>query len=269
MELDDFASSMEAATEFDAIVDRALDEREKQYGGAAVFRRHHLREKRVATIASAYRDGGVYPRERTPDFVARAIDVKLQFYVTGEVVSGLINRHYYSVVHEDPSAAKLESVRLLRLSLQQDLITKSRILWDRIMAWVYFIETGRDGIPRSGDRSAKRTFFDMCDTTPCWKWLGAYRADIMRYDERFRTPEVHSLSTLRARLMKNEDGNEIENEILGPLNDAMNQVWENIISIVSGGGVVSLGMPHQSRDENGDPDLSVNPFDEWGWQPNT
>jgi hypothetical protein len=45
----------------------------------------------------------------------------------------------------------------------------------------------------------------------------------------------------------------------------MNQLWDNIASIVSGGGAISLGSVHMPA---GADDLaSVNPFDEWGWKP--
>jgi hypothetical protein len=267
MALDDFARSLEAAAEFDAIIDRALDEREVQYGGPPVFEHHHLRAKQVAKIAIAFRDGGVYKADRTPDFVSRAIDVKLQFYLAGEIVPALMNQNYYLRVHNNPAAAELESVRLMLLSLRQDQITKNRILWDRIMGWVYFIETGSDGIPRTGSRSAKRTFFRMCNATPRWKWLEAYQPSIDEYDDRFRTPEVHSLSMLRAMLIRGDEPDDIDNQMLRLLGDAMNQVWDNVESIVSGGGVVSLGNVHMERGDDGKPNVAVNPFDKWGWKP--
>ena len=221
-----------------------------------------LRRMRVEQLAEGYLAGGVYPAERIPGVVDRSIDMKLQMYVTGEIPPSMMNRHYHDRLNKRPDDRDLISVKLVLLSLHQDLITKSRILWDRIMGLVYFIETGTEDIPRSGNRSAKRTFFEMCDSAPQWRWLVPYRDHIGDYDDRFRTPEVHKRSTLRSRLMRGEDLAEQSNEILSLLNSAMNQVWDNVVSIVSGGGVVSLGSVHMADD-----DMSSNPFDEWGWTP--
>jgi hypothetical protein len=261
----DGAESVEAATEFDAFIDRALDEREKAYG-YPVFEHHHLRRMRVGSLALAYRDGGVFPSERTSGVIARAIDVKLQLYITGEIVPGLLNERYYARVNHNPALADSTSVKLVMLSLHQDMITKSRILWDRIMGWIYFIETGSEDIPRTARRSAKRRFFEMCRTTPRWRWMEAYEPTLTDFDDRFRTPEVHKRSVLRALLIKGDDLDGAANELMGLLNHAMNQIWENVESIVGGGGVVSLGSVHVPVDD-GNPIYERNPFDQWGWQP--
>lgn len=176
----------------------------------------------------------------------------------------MVNAYYYDRINDTPSDAELVSVKLVLLSLHQDTIAKSRILWERIMGLVYFIETGAEDIPRSAKRSVKKTFFDMCKANPQWKWLVPYDPVITRYDDQFRTPELHKRSTLRSLLMRGEDLAAPTEEILSLLNSAMNQVWDNILSIVSGGGVVSLGMEHMSASA----DLATtNPFDQWGWQP--
>lgn len=255
----DIAESLEAAREFDELIDQALDEREQRYG-LPVFEHHHLRRMRVSRLVERYRDGGVFPSARTPGVVARAIDVKLQTYVTGEIIPGLVNEHYYWRVNSNPGLAEMASIKLLMVSLHQDMITKSRILWERIMGWVYFIETGSEDIPRSGRRSAKRAFFEMCSSTPHWKWMGAYEQPLTDFDNRFRTPEVHKLSMLRARLMRGDEPDGIGNELMSLLNHALNQIWDNVESIVGGGGVVSLGSAHMPVDGDG----NVNPFDQWG-----
>jgi hypothetical protein len=102
----------------------------------------------------------------------------------------------------------------------------------------------------------------MCRETPHWKWLAAYESAITRYDDRFRTPEVHKRSTLRASLMNGFDPITSGNSLLELQNLAMNQIWDNVQSIVGGGGVVSLGGAHGSLN-----DVMTNPFDAWGWQP--
>jgi len=105
----------------------------------------------------------------------------------------------------------------------------------------------------------------MCATTPKWKWAGAYKPMIDSYDDRFRTPEVHKRSVLRAMLTSGEPID--DNELLELLGGAMNEVWSNVESIVNGGGVTRLGMAHSALDENGNPTLGSNPFETWGWTP--
>lgn len=251
------------ASTFDELIDKALDERERNYG-VAVFEHHHLRRMRVADLARLYRDRGEYPVDRLPGVVDRAVDVKLQLYLTGEITPALVNHHYYARVNAQPSDADLVSVKLMLLSLHQDMITKSRILWERVMGLIYFIETGAADIPKSNKRSAKSTFFRMCSSTPRWKWLVPYEPGIQGYDDAFRTPEVHKRSALRGLLMRGDDLVAPSNELMRLLNDAMNQVWDNIQSIVSGGGVISLGGVHLVDPE--DP-ISSDPFAEWGWKP--
>jgi hypothetical protein len=265
MTRDPVDTALSFATDFDSLIDRALAEREERYR-FPVFDHHPLRRRRVHQFAEALRDGGVFPIERLPGAVDRAVDVKLQGYLT-ELVGGLINEHYFNRVNADPANAELASVQLMLTSLHQDEIAKSRILWERIMGWVHFIETGAGDIPRSSKRSAKRAFFDMCRTTPHWRWLAAYEPAVTEYDDRFRTPELHKRSTLRAWLMQGADAYQIGNDLLELQNMAMNQVWENVESIVGGGGVISLGGVHMGADANGL--AGGDPFAEWGWTPET
>ena len=63
----------------------------------------------------------------------------------------MINAHYYDRVNRVPSDRELASVKLVLLSLHQDLILKSRI-----MGLVYFLETGKPDIPRFGNRSTRK-----------------------------------------------------------------------------------------------------------------
>lgn len=253
------SDALARAQEFDRLVDTALDERQVQYGHP-VFEHHYLRTIRVAELAAAYSLGGTYPPDRLAGMVDRAIDVKLQIYLAGEVIPGMMNDMYFDRLGLDPSAKDLVSPKLVLVALNQDLIAKSRILWDRIMGLVYFIETGKEDIPRSRRRSAKATFFEMCESLPQWRWLIPYRPQIDYYDDRFRTPELHKRSALRAQLMSGDDLAADGNSLLSLLNHALNVVWENITSIVAGGGVVVLGGVHISDDDESS-------FDKWGWGP--
>jgi hypothetical protein len=258
------ASAPETGDEFDAIIDQALDERElRAYGGAKVFDHHHLRRNRVGQMARALAEGETYPIDRLTDLVYAAIDVKLQLYLAGEVVPGLINDKYYRLLHEDPGAANLASVQLVRLSLRQDLIVKVRILWERIMRLMYLIETGTTEIRTSGSRrSVKAAFFKMCSEHGRWKWVMAYEPQIEVFDLSLRTPEVHGPSTLRKMLLRASEPADLDQAILNMLSAGMNELWSNIESILRGQGVNHLSGTHIFA--AGD-DRDV--FDVWGWQP--
>lgn len=249
-------AALRAAAEFDAMLDQAEME---VYG-----RQHGLPVgDRTLAFGEAFRDGP-YPIERLPGAVMRAIDVKLQSHYLS-VVAGMYNHHYFDAVNQDARRADAVSMKLRIRSIQQDQIVKSRILWERIMSWVNFIETGAKTLPRTGKGSVKAPFFKLCGLCPQWRWLLAYETSIEAYDDRFRTPEVHNLSTLRASLMRDLDPTLILNDLGSLHNLAMNSVWANVHSIVGGGGVVSLSGVHFTRTEAGDYDHSVDPFEKWGW----
>lgn len=171
---------------------------------------------------------------------------------------GYANDIYFSRVNADPEQAQRASVKLALVSLHQDEITKSRILWERIMRWVYHIEMGSQP---EGKRFTTK-FFNFCKDTPRWRWLAAYEPVVKAYDDRFRKSEVHKRSTLRGSLMRGEDPAVLIRDLKELETLAMNQVWDNVQSIVGGGGVVSLGRVH------GDP-ADGDICEEWGWQPDT
>lgn len=264
---DPYEAALAAASQFDELIDKALAERMAVHGehADALLESHHLRRSRVSSLAEAYLGGGVFPDDRLPGVVSRGIDVKLQLYLVGEVVPGQVNGSCYDRLQQDPTFAEKASARLLLVSLHQDLIVKSRILWERIMNLVHFIETGAADIPRTGKRSAQKTFFELCNDCAHWRWLAAYQPIIGRFDEQFRTPEVHNMSRLRAILMRGDDLSARTNEMLQLSNEGMNVVWENVESIVGGGGVRSFSGVHLENDEDGQPRLDS--LDRWRWDP--
>lgn len=250
------------ADEFDALMQQANMEREVMHGLPDGFLRD-FNPQSVRAFADSYLAGQVFPEDRMFDAVTRAIDVKLQSYICMQPL-GTMNSIYFDKVIANPDAAELVSLKLAVLSLNQDVIIKSRILWERIMGWVYLTETGRPDIPTSRRRSTKATFFAMCEETPRWYWLTAYKDRISQHDDLFRGPEVHKRSTLRADLMAGDDPTGITSTIISFLNLAMNQVWVNVTSIVGGGGVVALGNAHMDSPRVG---AGENVFAVWGWQP--
>ena len=241
------------AQEFDGLIDQAFRELRNPWA----LDPH--RRGSVIALVDAYEDGGIYPVDRLLGTVERAVDLQLQFHYI-QYVLGQINHQYYARGGGIEEPAPLVLVRLVREALDQDLIVKSRILWERAMNLVYYIETGRT----IEARSKKTKFWKFCEEErPQWWWLLAYKPRVDKYDDALRTPEVHKLSTLRRRFLG--DGSHIDaNFLLDPVND-VGLVWRNVVSIIGGGGV-ALNLAHDlDRDGNRLP-LDTE-FDYWGWNP--
>jgi len=101
------------------------------------------------------------------------------------------------------------------------------------MNFIYGLETGRRlDDRRSSNKSKTKAFFAMVRSIPTWRFLEPYESEIRRYDDAFRTPEFHKHSTIRAALLRGELLN--ITEILNLVNRGGNNIWENVVAIVSG-----------------------------------
>ena len=134
---------------------------------------------------------------------------------------------------------------LLELSVNQSLIGKSRILWERLMNLVYHLETGRS-LDVKGSKKTK--FFYFLKDHEKWHFLAAYRDTVTTFDDALRTPEYHKSSVLRSVFMGNK---RIEfskyRELYGSL---LNTFWENFRSIAAGGKATHRTNVHLDDDGN-------------------
>jgi hypothetical protein len=117
------------------------------------------------------------------------------------------------------------------MALDQNLIGRSRIAWERLMRFVYFLETGTDLTP-SGNRSYKAKFFAWVENQSQWLWLAPYNAVITKHDQSFRTGEFHKGSVLRPRILGRDTPK--NNDFLPLSNYMRNGIWPNILQVVSG-----------------------------------
>lgn len=185
---------------------------------------------RLSDFVAGFLAGGVYPLDRLERAVYDWMDIKLEVYFILEVDSGLYNRLIYNTGHTERDSPYF---RLIHFSLDQTVIAKSRILWERIMNLVYCLETGeRLDDRRSSKRSKRAIFFTMVRSTPKWRFLEPYEVQIQKYDESFRTPEFHKHSTIRAAFL---EGTTLSSyDISDLINLGINFIWENVLDIVSG-----------------------------------
>ena len=176
---------------------------------------------------------GVYPNDRLQQVIFNLMDIKLQFYYIIEVDIALYNSLVYVDGYDEKKLERNPYILLKRFSLDQSLISKSRILWERIMNLIYFLETGEIlELKKSNKKSKRKIFFEFINQTPKWHFIKLYDQTLLDYDNNFRTPEFHKSSVLRAELFDNRKND--TNKMLGLVNIASNALWENMIAIISG-----------------------------------
>ena len=125
------------------------------------------------------------------------------------------------------------SILLEYLSLTQDIVIKSRILFERIMNFIGFLEEGRELKGRS-KKSKRNEFYKIIKGTP-WDFFLKYQPFIDAYDQKFRTAEVHAGSFLKRHLAgKSLPDSDV---IMSLSNFLMNIFWGNMKNILQGKNV--------------------------------
>ncbi len=104
---------------------------------------------KIKEFYKLYLSNDVYPKERIEKLVYLLFDIKIQLFFILELDMGLYNHLLYNVGFGNKD--KRNPYLLLRkLSLDQNIIVKSRILWERVMNFIYFL--------RDGERIRSQTF---------------------------------------------------------------------------------------------------------------
>ena len=123
--------------------------------GDSILKRWNLLE-----FYRLYTKGGIYPRTRIKKIIYYLFDIKIQLYYLLEVDFGLYNSLIYNLGCDNKNIRNFPHIQLIKFSLDQNAISKSRILWERIMNWVYYLETGEKLENKvSGRKSKKVAFF--------------------------------------------------------------------------------------------------------------
>ena len=128
------------------------------------------------------------------------------------------------------------SILLNYLSLTQDIVIKSRILFERIMNFIIFLEEGKELKGRS--KNSKRSeFYKIIKGTP-WEFFLEYQSFIDAYDQQFRAAEVHAGSFLKRYLVgKSLPDSDV---IMSFSNFLMNIFWGNLKNILQGKNAPSI-----------------------------
>lgn len=185
--------------------------------------RWNLRE-----LMDLYAEAGAYPLDRLAGVADRAIDFKLQYRFVSTNL-GIQNQLVYGKGFDPRQPLATPAAHLTHLSLMQSLIGQVRVLWERLMTLVYYLEMGDD--PRG--KSIRRVFFkDIEQWSPRWDVLREWEPVIGRYDSDFRTPEFHNRSRMRRELFGGPAPD--PNAITAPLTPVLNGFWDVLLTNVQG-----------------------------------
>ncbi len=144
---------------------------------------------------AAHQHGNCFPKENANKATYFCADVWFQQQLL-ECDLGLSNLFVTGFDFTNPHGNPGHFIQ--HVSLGQSIIVKSRVLWERVMNLVYFLETNTildDRCPRK--KSKKTFFFDFIKSAPRWEFVGHHYDTLRLYDDQWRTPEVHKNSTLR------------------------------------------------------------------------
>ncbi|WP_152646138.1 hypothetical protein [Streptacidiphilus albus] len=231
---EDLDAARALAAQIDDFFDAAAKEYSANYGEAAELVYATLQRSEgfgAVEFVDAYIGSGLYPSDRLEVLANRFTEVRLQLhYIKFDL--GIANEHYYAPQHHSSlhSASPRQTLKLM--AVDQSLIGRSRIAWEKLMRAVYFLETGTDLEP-SGKRSYKAKFFTWVAEQPKWRFLAPYESVVRRHDDKYRNGEYHKGSILRPRILgRDTPGGE---EFLALSNYMSNCIWPNIVSIVAGG----------------------------------
>ena len=221
---------------FENFIGQALEARYSAYPSivkASFLDNDPVKKWDLLLFFETYKNISVYPNDRLDLVIYNLMDIKLQFFYILEVDLALYNSLVYVDGYDEKKHARNPYILLKRFSLDQSLISKSRILWERIMNLIYYLETGEIlELKKSNKKSKRKIFFEFINQTPKWHFIKLYDQTLIEYDNNFRTPEFHRNSVLRAELFGNREND--ANKMLGLVNIASNALWENMMAIISG-----------------------------------
>lgn len=175
-----------------------------------------------------YLGKSVYPQERIKKLIYQLFDIKIEMFYILELDIGLYNHLVYNIGFDKSNIDEFPYIALRKLALDQSLIIKSRILWERVMNFIYYLETGEDL-----DRRSKKTYFFNFIKNTKWSYLEEYKNYVEWFDDKLRTPEVHKSSILRKYFQIGSAAP--DHKTLGLINIVSNSIWTNLLQIIQGG----------------------------------
>jgi hypothetical protein len=212
---------------FEELIKSAYIEKQKEYGQTMNVGHSCLEQMDINVFYEILVKNNAFPKCDPRILIHSLFDIKMQLFFILEVEMGKYNLIYneirsFSEIKDKPLLA------LKKLSLDQNLIMKNRILWERVMNFIFYLIQGKKF---EGKKSKVEKFFKIIENTK-WEYLKFYKSLIEILNDRWRTPEVHKGSVLKGLFLRGSlaDHHEI-NEIT---NVVLNSFWPNLILISKG-----------------------------------
>ena len=212
---------------FDGLIKSAYIVKQKEYGQTIDLVHSYLEQMDINAFYEVLVKNNAFPKCDPPILIHSLFDIKMQLFFILEIEMGKYNLIYneirsFSEIRDKPLLA------LKKLSLDQNLIVKNRILWERVMNFIFYLIQGKKF---EGKKSKVTKFFEIIEDTK-WEYLKFYKPLVETLNDRWRTPEVHKGSVLkglflRGNLADHHEINEITNVVL-------NSFWPNLILISKG-----------------------------------
>jgi len=176
----------------DLFSDLSQEERENR------VRTFHSNSYTSTAILEDYRKSSLYQKSREIRFLDHYFEVRLQLYY---LISATPEEYCdYTECLEDYSILTPHQ-RLKRVSIIQARIGQIRILWEKMMNWIYHLITGKlleNEV--SGKKSKQLIFFQTIESSPKWKFISEYKDLINYFNSNYRTPEAHKGSVLKKEI---------------------------------------------------------------------
>jgi len=249
----DFAQTRERVEKFEQIIERARNElwsNDPPEVGEHFLQHDHILAWRLMDLLRAYQESRTYKQDRLPGVMDRLIDLKLQLYFVSHALPATVNAQVYLRGYSEGNPLDTPGLELARLCYTQAIINAGRILWERLMRLVYYLEMGED-MPRYGS-SREHFFSKVPHWSPRWDFMSEWNEVVRRFDESFRHRETHRESVLAKELLGDEPVD--PDRVLELLTPLMNGVWPALLANVQDQphGIIRLGHNVSSFEERVD-----------------
>ena len=176
-----------------------------------------------------------YPNERFEKSMLYLFDVKLELYYLLEIDSGSYNSRVIDKGYDFKQPLNTPHLLMTKYSIDQNIIIKSRVLWERLMNFIYYMETGIELESKISNKKSKtKAFFEHVKSQENLHFLTEFKEKINEFDGAFRTPEVHKNSIFRAEILGNRKIDIWEqNQMLNIINMMHSNLWEDIKGLVA------------------------------------
>ena len=183
-----------------------------------------------------YKAQQLYQQDNLEQLMNYVFDIKLEQYFIEVDIASYNDRIY--LPHQNESVSENPRLQLVHLSIDQSIILKSRISWERFMNFIYYLEKDKSlGDEAYSRHLSNKTVFknDIIKVINKWKFLEDHLRIIEKFDIILRNPETHSKSALTKYFM---ESTELDSDIILSVTSITLNLWNAVILILEGGAVI-------------------------------